>query len=304
MINDALIVFWARFFMRRFHLSNPVIMFYEPRFSCVVGKLGEVLSCYEVVDDRLEFSEVPRWIKDNVDFLTENVDLITVSANILYNKILKKREKDLYIIGNGVDIDRFMKAREDIPLPPDIQNIARPIAGYVGAIGEWFDFQLIEIVLHQCPDISVVLIGPVFPEQTGLIKKLESTYPNIHVLGKKPYSLLPHYIKAFDVCLIPFQVNELTNGVNPNKAYEYAAAGKPIVSTYLPELDRYKHIIRVAKDHVEFVDSIRSSINSKPDVDGLLRIAEENTWDNRSEDYIRLLIRYVSNKAVCSGLEV
>ena len=60
----------------------------------------------------------------------------------------------------------------------------------------------------------------------------------------------------------------------------------------------------MAKDYVEFIEGIRSSINSKPDVDGLLRIAEENTWDNRSDDFVRLFTRYVSHKAACSGYEV
>ena len=54
-------------------------------------------------------------------------------------------------------------------------------------------------------------------------------------VGRKPYSELPGYCKAFDVALLPFVKNELTENANPLKLREYLAAGLPVVSTDIPE---------------------------------------------------------------------
>ena len=55
--------------------------------------------------------------------------------------------------------------------------------------------------------------------------------PNLHWLGGRDYALLPAYVKGFDVCLMPFAINEATEYINPTKALEYMATGRPIVST-------------------------------------------------------------------------
>jgi len=126
--------------------------------------------------------------------------------------------------------------------------------------------------------------------------KLEKIYSNIKFLGKKDYQVLPYYMNTFDVCLIPFKVNELTNGVNPVKVYEYAASGKPVVSTYLPELEKYQDTIYLAKDYKEFVEFIYKSIYGKPDVEKLLAMAEENTWDSQTNKMLNLFNQYISLK--------
>jgi teichuronic acid biosynthesis glycosyltransferase TuaH len=142
-INDLLIIFWTRFAARILNFSNPIIIIYEPRYACTLGKIGELLSCYEIADDRLEFTQVPRWIEQKMDLLIKKSDLITLSANNLFVKIHKKRKKDLYVVGNGVDLEFFKNGGGIFPRPSDIPKINNPFVGYIGAIGEWFDFNLI-----------------------------------------------------------------------------------------------------------------------------------------------------------------
>jgi len=64
---------------------------------------------------------------------------------------------------------------------------------------------------------------------------------NVHVLGGRPYEELPAYCRGFDVGLIPFRMNRLTRAVNPIKLREYLAAGLPVVSAPLPEVNRFTH---------------------------------------------------------------
>lgn len=296
-INEFLIVFWARFFNWVYNFKNPVLVIYEPRFSCVIDKLKECLVCYKVVDDRMEFTEVPRWIKSNIDFLIKKSDIIVTSSQHIFKKLSKIRNQNIFLVGNGAEVEHFKKATENIEIPADIASIKKPILGYIGAIGEWFDFQLIENILTFYPDISVVLIGPILSKQDIEINRLKKSHSNLFVLGKKPYDFLPNYIKAFDACIIPFKINELTLGVNPNKLYEYLAAEKPTISTALPEVMRYNGTVYVAGNYEEFLYHINKALNSKHDLDKFFGIANENTWDEKAKTVVNLILKY--KRKVC-----
>ncbi|ODS39746.1 MAG: hypothetical protein A7315_10545 [Candidatus Altiarchaeales archaeon WOR_SM1_79] len=275
--------------MKIYNIKNPVVIIYEPRFSCVVGKLNELLICYEVADDRLEFTQVPRWIKNNIDFLIQKADLVTIASRYLYDKLVKKRRHNIFLVGNGVEVEHFKKARKNVEIPSDICDIKKPIVGYTGAIGEWFDFQLIENILKNYPDFSIVLIGPTFPEQRIEIDRLKKSYTNFYALGKKSYNLLPNFIRAFNVCLIPFKINELTRGVNPNKLYEYLAAGKPVISTALPEVKKYNETIYVAENYGEFLSYINKALTSAHDLEKFFKIADENTWQEKAKEIMKII---------------
>lgn len=288
-INNLLIVFCTRFFMKIYEIKTPIVIIYEPRCSCVVGKLNELLVHYEIADDRLEFAKVPKWIKTDIDFLIQNADLVTVASQYLYNKLAKKRRHNIFLVGNGVEVEHFKKARKNIEIPKDLCDIKKPILGYVGTIGEWFDFPLIEAVLKNFSDVSVVLIGPIYPEQRIEVNRLKKSYLNFYALGERPYKLLPNFIRAFDVCIIPFKIYELTRGVNPNKLYEYLASGKPVISTALPEVKKYNGTVYVAENYDEFLLYISKALTSTYDLEKFLEIANENTWEEKAKEIVRII---------------
>src|SRR5262249_53912748 len=74
----------------------------------------------------------------------------------------------------------------------------------------------------------------------------------VHLLGRKPHEELPAYCKGFDVALMPFRINELTLNANPLKVREYLAAGLPVVSTAIPEVEVLGQC-RIASDADAFV---------------------------------------------------
>lgn len=296
-INNLLIIFWARFFVALYNFKDPNIIIYEPRFSCVVGKIRECLVCYKVMDDRMEFPGIQRWINGNIDFLTGKADIIVTSSLRLFDKFKRNREKDIFLVGNGVEVEHFKKARENIEIPEDLNSLENPVLGYIGTIGEWFDFKLIERILLFYPDISIVLIGPIFPTQKIEIERIKKAHSNFFVLGKKPYDILPNYIRGFDACIIPFKINKLTLSVNPNKLYEYLAGGKPVISTALPELRKFKDIVYLAENHDEFIFHVKTALTSKHDLKKFLEIAQENTWDDKAKIVVDLIEKYT--RKVC-----
>jgi glycosyltransferase involved in cell wall biosynthesis len=101
-------------------------------------------------------------------------------------------------------------------------------------------------------------------------------------LGRREYSQLPEYTKGFDVCLMPFALNEATEYINPTKALEYMATGRPIVSSAVPDVvSNFSSVVKVAQSHDEFVEYCRQE-SLEPDeaaVQRGIRMAEENQWE-------------------------
>ncbi|MDQ6862408.1 MAG: glycosyltransferase [Thermoproteota archaeon] len=292
-INDSIIIHIMRSFVQKYDLSKSLLIIYNPRFSCVLGKLKESLSCYEIIDEKMEFEAIPQWLEINHEFLIRNANLITVSSNILHKRVSAERRNDTFLIGNGADISHFKRSMLDIEIPLDIRSIKNPILGYTGAIGEWFDFALLEYILKTLPNIEVVLIGWAFNKQRLTITRLRRTYPNLHFMGRRSYDLLPNYVKAFAACIIPFRVYKLTEAVNPTKLYEYLAAGKPVISTALPELAIYKQAIYVAKNYSEFLEFINKALFDKKNHGAeRIEIASKHDWKDKVQRMLDIIDIY------------
>ena len=113
--------------------------------------------------------------------------------------------------------------------------------------------------------------------------------PNVHLLGRRPYSELPAYCKGFDVALIPFRINELTLNANPLKVREYLAAGLPVVSTPIPEVE-VLGLCRVASDPESFLREVEEALlDPGPRVERSESIRHES-WEARLDE-IRVSIR-------------
>ena len=79
------------------------------------------------------------------------------------------------------------------------------------------------------------------------------------MLGRVPYADLPAYCKGFDVALNPFRINELTLNANPLKVREYLAAGLPVVSTAIPEVEVLGQC-RIGADDDAFLREVEAAL--------------------------------------------
>lgn len=165
--------------------------------------------------------------------------------------------------------------------------------GFYGLIDERIDFKLIEYLAGRHPDWSIVLIGEIVtePDFAGRI-------PNVHFLGPKPYEQLPHYSQVFRVAIIPYKITRLTLNISPLKLLEYLAAGKPVVSTDLPECKRYGSIVEIATNREEFERAVKESLLSGRS--GLVRkrtnIARRETWNVKAAQLMDILSTTIRNR--------
>jgi glycosyltransferase involved in cell wall biosynthesis len=145
-------------------------------------------------------------------------------------------------------------------------------------VDERIDYTLLAALADAQPDWSIAMVGPFAKIDPARLPRR----PNLHWMGARPYERLPAITKGFSVCLMPFALNAATEYINPTKALEYMAAGRPVVSTAINEVrTNFSAVSRIARSHEEFIKMCRREIRSpsRLRVQRGLKLAAENTWE-------------------------
>jgi glycosyltransferase involved in cell wall biosynthesis len=158
-----------------------------------------------------------------------------------------------FAITQGVDLEHFRK-RDTLP-PGPLKDIRGPVVGFFGLVSEWVDVDLIIHSAVAMPEVTFVVIGRATVDLSRFSK-----YPNIVYTGLVSYADLPMYASVFDVGSIPFRVNELTLACNPLKMFEYFSMGLPVVSTALPEVEKFVPDVMVARSRDEYVQMLEKAL--------------------------------------------
>jgi glycosyltransferase involved in cell wall biosynthesis/SAM-dependent methyltransferase len=268
-------------------LSEAVVIVDIPYWSRIMeGRIGKKL-IYSCMDYVAGFSDLDKeQIERDEEKLFKLADLTIFSSRALVSRFGGKCKRHA-LIRNGCEFDLFHSVLEkEYPVPGDIKGMDNglPIVGYIGAIADWFDAEAVfNIGFLLNKRANIVLIGDYFHGNIGVLRNL----PNVFILGEKPYSSLPAYLQCFDICMIPFKENALTECTNPVKLYEYMAAGKPVVSTPLPELALIcPGLVEVTSNPLYFANIILYLIANGFDKDRTqerVEWARQNDWDNRAK---------------------
>ena len=232
----------------------PVQWFYSPMTApCFLGQFGARGLVYDCMDELANFRFAPPDIAERERFLLSRADVVFTGGYQLFES-KSKHHRNVHFYGCGVDIQHFGKARlAGTEVPPAVASLPRPVFGYFGVIDERLDYPLIEALARRFPAASVVMAGPLAKVEREQLPDL----PNIHWLGQRAYEELPALVKGFDVCLMPFALNDATRYINPTKTLEYMAAGKPIVSTAVADVVRnFTPVVDVARSEVEFLQAV------------------------------------------------
>ena len=214
----------------------------------------------------------------------------------------KTLNKSTFYFPNVADVAHFKKALKDTTkIPEDLKKIPSPIVGFWGAVtGYKIDLKLIAFAADKLPEVSFVLIGPLGTGDPNTDISLLEGKENIHLLGPREYKKLPEYLKGFDICFIPFKLNETTQNVFPMKFFEYLSAGKPVVSTNLPSLRDYRAYCYLAKSNEEFVQKIRKALEeNKPDIKKQrIRLAKKNSWEKNLVKLSEVILQHTGGESI------
>ncbi|MFR5264902.1 glycosyltransferase [Clostridium sp.] len=253
---------------------------------------------YEYVDDlsdEIAGFKISNAIKNSHNTMLKNSDdvYVVTTATKLYEEAKSIRgDKRVALVTNGVEYEHFSNIK-CTKCPEEISEVIesnRKIIGYFGALAKWFDYELIKKMSKELSDHEIVLIGIDYDKSLGKSGILD--LPNVHYLGTRDYKDLPTYAKFFNVGIIPFVINDITEATSPVKLFEYMALGKPIITTDLPECRKYKSAL-VSKSHEEFIENIKKAEELKGDPEYLEILKNEglnNTWRQKARDIKDLIL--------------
>jgi len=178
----------------------------------------------------------------------EKAEKVAVTTDMLKQTYNIPDDK-VKVIPNGVDTELFRNygdTKEELGLEGFI-------VGYVGVLREWVDLEPVFRALRDLSkEIKMVVVGKEgqFKENRELAKNC-GVSDRVIFMGMVPYSQVPKYISAMDICLISFKSGAISENALPLKLFEYMACEKPVISTELPGVKA------VAGDKVMYVASHR-----------------------------------------------
>lgn len=273
------------------YISNDKVelgWFYSASFVTLLKALKFDTIIYDCMDELTLFKNAPLELIELEKELLSKADVVFTGGKSLYES-KSMLHKNVSCFPSSVDREHFAKASNGIDLPQDIAGIPPPIVGYFGVIDERLDFDLISKVACLRPNISFVMIGP-------LAKVTAEELPrntNIFYLGMKEYAMLPGYLKAFSIAMMPFALNDATKFISPTKTLEYMAAGKPIISTPVKDVVRdYSGTVKIVNNPSEFIQAVDTILLDKDRLSMDLvykNILEKTSWNNTVSQMEKIL---------------
>jgi glycosyltransferase involved in cell wall biosynthesis len=244
------------------------------------NNLDNTIQIYDWIDDVNVHKYDKKYIKIH-ERLIEESDLVIVTAEKLYEQARKVRD-DILFLPNACDYKYFSDYKKVLwPNLSKLRKNSKVIVGYFGAIANWFDVELIKKCAEVYKDWIFLLVGQVYP---GIeIKKQLNEHPNVKIWERVSYKKLPFLLSCFDIAMIPFIINEITEKTSPVKVYEYMAGGKPVVSTAMHEVIKLDTIL-IGNSHQEFIEQLHNAYILSNDKDYKNKIqseAQKNSWDVR-----------------------
>jgi glycosyltransferase involved in cell wall biosynthesis len=285
-LNAALLARAVRRLARRHGFSDYTLMTTYPATEGVFRRMPGVRRIYYCADEYTTFPGLrPALVAELERRLMDTVDVVVATSRALQEAKSARHPRVVYL-PHAVDVEHFARACDPAtPVPADLAALPRPIVGFTGLIRDLVDVEILDTIARRRPDWSVVLIGRRNFDAAPLPRR-----PNLHYLGERPYAEIPGYLRGLDVCLMPYRRVPTATYMNPVKLREYLAAGKPIVSTPLPEVVQFGGLVEVAADGDEFVARIARCLAEDPALPARrMASVRDHTWASRAAELAEVL---------------
>ncbi len=243
-------------------ITDYVVWFYTPMALPLLADLAPRAVVYDCMDELSAFKNAPRQMRQRETSLLKGAQLVLTGGPSLWEAKRHVNENAL-CLPSAVDAQHYAPATalqraEPMALAQSLQGmIAGPKLGFFGVIDERLDVELVAALADADPAWQVVMVGPVVKIDPAQLPRRE----NLHWLGQQPYDVLPQLVAGWDVCLMPFALNESTRFISPTKTLEYMAAGKPVVSTPIHDVQAmFGDVVHIASDAPSFIDACRDAL--------------------------------------------
>jgi glycosyltransferase involved in cell wall biosynthesis len=106
-----------------------------------------------------------------------------------------------------------------------------------------------------------------------------------------PYEQVPAAIARFDVGVLPLREIPFATDCSPIQVFDYLAAGKPVVSSPVTQLERWPRLVTIARGPDAFSAAVAAALNenSASRIDERRAFAFANSWEARVDHIVDLL---------------
>lgn len=275
--------------------GRPLILWiYTPAHltNDLIGALDEDLCIYHCTQHHAGRPHAPKRTPELERQIMARADLVIADGILLYEE-RERLHPRVYRIPSGVDSDSLAETE-----PASwAGGMPRPIVGYMGSIDHRIDPDLIATAARAHPEWSFVAVGPIVDIDVSTLSAL----PNVALLGQVPISEVPRALAAFDVGLMPYANIEMTRYTYPAKLHQYLAAGLPIISTPLPDLEEFADLVRQASTATDFVTQIEQALDAPRLAPKRRAVASEHTWAARAEAISALISAHLEGNPPSSS---
>jgi len=264
--------------------EEVLVWFYTPMALPLLQSLHPSLVIYDCMDELSAFKNPPKQLLQRETALLNIADLVFTGGPSLF-EAKRKRHGNAHCFASSVDAVHFEQALDRSNGHPLHTGIPRPRLGFFGVIDERFDAGLIADIADAHPEWQVVLVGPIVKIDPSSLPQRQ----NVHYLGQQSYKALPQFLAGWDVCLLPFALNEATRFISPTKVLEYMAAELPIVSTAIRDVEEpYGAIVAIGHDHNEFIAHCEAALAQTPEQNAAMGsamrdIVARTSWDSTAD---------------------
>ena len=245
-------------------IRSPMAWLYTPMALSMARALDPVLWIYDCMDELSAFKDAPPELPERERELMSLADLVLTGGPALY-EAKRALHPQVHCMPSAVDVEHFQPAVQDPVATRRAEEaqgaLPRPRLGYFGVIDERMDLELLARLADARPQWQLVMVGPVVKIDPASLPRRH----NIHWLGMQSYQVLPALMAGWDVCLMPFALNESTRFISPTKTLEYLAGEKPVVSTPVPDVRRlYGAVVRIAGTAEAFIEACAEALHETP----------------------------------------
>ncbi len=258
-----------------------VVWYYTPMALEFSGTLAATTRIYDNMDELALFHGADSRIRQQEALLMAQADVVFTGGHSLY-EAKRHLHANIHPVPSSVDAAHFRRPEPPLADPADQAHIAHPRIGFFGVIDERMDMALVDELAARCPTWQFVMVGPVVKIDPASCPQR----PNIHWLGGKGYDALPAYLHHWDCGFMPFARNDATRFISPTKTPEFLAAGLPVVSTAIPDVQKpYGDLglVGIADDAAGLAAAIEVALADAADPDWQRRVAEQlarSSWNS------------------------
>ena len=271
-------------------INDYWLWFYTPMAMPLATGLPAGGVVYDCMDELAAFRHAPRQLLQRENALFRQADLVFAGGQSLYES-KRDRHAAVHCLPSSVDAAHFAPVAGAAARAPATGRADAPRIGYYGVIDERMDLELIDALARARPDWDIVMVGPVVKIDPASLPRSA----NLHWLGQRDYAELPALVAGWDVCMMPFALNEATRFISPTKTLEYLAADKPVVSTPIRDVvEPYAGVVAIAATPAEFVAACERALARTPgerraDADARTSVVAGTSWDKTAARMAELI---------------